>query len=108
MVIKVHSGVEDLNKERKYKKEPEMKNSTEIKSTLEGKNSGLEEAEEHISGLEDRVMKSKQTEQEREKRVIKNEYRLRELSHTTKHNIHIIQIQEGEVREKGVEEENVI
>ena len=43
-----------------------MKNSiTEIKNTLEGVNSRLEEAKEWISNLEDRVTESNQAEQER-------------------------------------------
>ena len=45
-----------------------MKNSVvEIKNTLNGINSRLEEAEEQISNLEDRVMESNQAEQGREK-----------------------------------------
>ena len=62
---------ETLNKEKTKANQTERNNSiTEIKTTLEGKNSGLEESEEQISGLEDRVMKSKQTEQERGKNKI--------------------------------------
>ena len=60
---------ETLNKEiKKIKKESEMKNSvTEIKNTLDGINSRLEEAVELISNLEDRVKKIHQAEQQREK-----------------------------------------
>ena len=47
-----------------------MKNSiSEIKNILEEINSGLEEAEECISDLEDRVMKSNQPKQEREREI---------------------------------------
>ena len=56
-----------------------MQNSvTEIETTLDGINSRLEEAEQ-ICNLEDTVMESNQVEQEKEKRVIKNENILREL-----------------------------
>jgi len=45
-----------------------MKHSiTEIKNTLEGINSRLQEAEKWISDLEDRLMASNQGEEEREK-----------------------------------------
>ena len=45
-----------------------MKNSvTENKNTLDGINSRLEEVEQHISDLENRVTQSNQAEQEREK-----------------------------------------
>lgn len=47
---------------------------------------------------------SNQAEQEREKRIIKNKNRLRELSDTIKHkNTHIIGVLEGEEREEGEE-----
>ena len=46
------------------KKTKKMKNSSEIKNTLDGINR-LEEAEEWMSNLEKRVMESNQAEQER-------------------------------------------
>ena len=61
-----------------------MKNSSEIESTLEGID-GLEEAEERTNELENRVMKSNQGEQQKEKkRIIKDGNRLRELSDVIK------------------------
>ena len=80
-----------------------MKNSiTEIKNTLKGINSRLEEAEEQISDLKDRVRESSQAEQEREKIIIKNENRLRELSDNIKVNsIHIIGTLEREESKGG-------
>ena len=60
-----------------------MKNSiTEIKNTLDGINSRLEEVEKQIRDILVGVMESNQAEQEREK----NENRLRELSDSIKHN----------------------
>ena len=49
------------------KNQSEMKNLSEIKTTLEGIDSRLEEAEEQISELEDRIMESTQDEQQKEK-----------------------------------------
>jgi len=45
----------------------------EIKNTLDGMNSRLEEAEEWISDLEDRLVGSNQAEQVREKKIMENE-----------------------------------
>ena len=82
MVIKMFTGLEksegsqwDLQqRDRKYKKERirDEKLNTEVRNTLEGINSRLEEAEEQISDLEDRVTKSNQAEQ-KEKGTIKTE-----------------------------------
>ena len=61
-----------------------MKNSiTEIKNTLEGINSRLENAED-ISHLEGSIMESNQVEQQREKGIIKNENELRNSVTSTK------------------------
>lgn len=51
---------------RKYKKESEVKNSVNKKYT--NGNSRLVKAEERISDLDDRVMGSTQTEQQKEKK----------------------------------------
>ena len=60
-------------------------------------NSRLEEAEEWIKYLEDRVMESNQPKQKREKKNYENENRLRELSDSIKlNNIHIIGVPEEE------------
>lgn len=75
MIIKIHTGhkkiVEDisetLNREMKMN-QSEMKNSiSEIKNILDEVNGKLEEAEEWTSDLEDRVIRSNQPEQERQK-----------------------------------------
>ena len=71
------------------------KSINEIKNSLEGINSRLEEAAEWISSLEGRIIEINQAEQEREERLIKNENRLRKLSSTTRYNnIYIIRITE--------------
>ena len=74
-----------------------------MKNTLEGIKSRLDEAEDQISELENRVEKNTQNEQEKEKRLRNNEEGLREMQDNMKHNnIHIIGIPEGE-EEQGIE-----
>ena len=86
-------------------KQTEMNNTiTEMKTTLEGINSRITEAEERISDLEDRMVEFTAAEQNKEKRMKRNENSLRVLWDNIKHNnIRIIGIPEGEEREKGPE-----
>ena len=66
--------------------------------------SRLDEAEDHISELEDKVEKNTQNEQGKEKRLRKNEEGLREMQDNMKHNnIFVIGIPEGEEEEQGIE-----
>ena len=77
---------------------------TKMKNTLEGINSRITEAEELISDLEDRTVEFTATEQNKEKRMKRNEDSLRDLWDNIKcTNIHIIAVPEGEEREKGPE-----
>ena len=82
-----------------------MQNTTiEIKSSLVAANSRMQEAEEWISEVEDRLVEITDAEQKREKRLKTNEESLRELWDNVKRtNIHIIGVPEGEEREKGTE-----
>jgi len=50
-----------------------------MKNTLEGINSRLGDTEENISDLEDRIVEITQTEQQKERRIFKNEDSLRYL-----------------------------
>ena len=86
-------------------KETEMNNTiTEAKNALQGINSRITEAEERISDLEDRMVEITATEQNKEKRMKRNEDSLRDLWDNIKcTNIHIIGVPEGEEREKGPE-----
>ena len=86
-------------------KQTEMNNTiTEIKNTLEGISSRITEAEEQISDLEDRMVEFTATEQNKEKRMKRNEDSLRDLWDNIKHNnIRIIGVPEGEETEKGPE-----
>ena len=75
---------------------------TELKNTLEGINNRITEAEEWISDLEDRMVEFTAAEQNKEKRMKRNEDSLRQLWNNIKrNNIHIIGDPEGEEREKG-------
>ena len=61
-------------------KQTEMNNTTtEMKTTLEGINSRITEAEEWISDLEDRMVEFTVAEQNKEKRMKRNEDSLRDL-----------------------------
>ena len=77
---------------------------TEMKTTLEGINSRITEAEERISDLKDTMVEFTVAEQNKEKRMKRNEDSLREFWGNIKHNnIRIIGVPEGEEREKGPE-----
>ena len=87
-----------------------MKNTiTEIKNTLEGINSRLDDTEELISKLDDRVMEITQAEQRKGKGILKNKDSLRDLwDNIKRNNIHIIGVSEGEEREKGTDRKSVV
>ena len=77
---------------------------TEMKTTLEGINSRMTEAEEQISDLEDRIVEFTTAEQNKEKRMKRNEDSLRDLWDSIKcNNICIIGVPEEEERQKGLE-----
>ena len=68
-----------------------------MKNTLEGINSRITEAEERISDLEDRMLEFTATEQNKEKRMKRNEDSLRDLWENIKcNNIRIIGVPERE------------
>ena len=105
MEAKIEKMQEMFNKdlEELKNKQTEMNNTiTEMKNTLEGINNRKTEAEERIGDLEDRMVEFTAAEQNKEKRMKRNEDSLRDLWDNIKHNnIHIIGVQEGEEREKG-------
>ena len=75
---------------------------TEMRNTLEGIKNRITEAEEWISDLADRKVEFTAAEQNKEKRMKRNEDSLRDLWDNIKHNnIRIIRVREGEEREKG-------
>ena len=72
---------------------------TEMKITLEGISSRITEAEERISDLEDRMVEFTAMEQNKEKRMKRNEDSLRDLwDNIKRNNIRIIGVPEGEER----------
>ena len=74
---------------------------TEMKNTLEGINHRITGAEEWISDLEDIMMEFTAVEQNKEKRMKRNEDSLREFWDNIKYTkIHIIGVPEGEERER--------
>ena len=77
-----------------------MKNTiTKIKNSLKATNSRIQEAEEWISEVEDRLVEITDAEQKRETRLKRYEDSLRELWDNVKcTNIHIMWVPEGEER----------
>ena len=75
----------------------------ETKSSLEGINSRITEAEEWISDLEDKIVEITTTEQNKEKRMKRIEESLRDLWDNIKHtNVRIIGVPEEEEKRKGL------
>ena len=70
---------------------------TEMKNTLEGSNMRITEAEERISDLEDKMVEISAAEQNKERRMKRNEDSLRDIWDNIKHTkIRIIRVQEEE------------
>ena len=59
----------------------------EIKNILEGTNSGITEAEDRISEVEDRIVGINESERKKEKQILKNEENLRDLQDSVKENL---------------------
>ena len=106
MEAKIKKMQEMFNKdlEELKTKQTEMNNTiTEMKNILEGINSRITEAE-RITDLEDRMVEFTAMEQNKEKRMKRNEDSLRDLWDNIKcTNICIIGVPEGEERERGPE-----
>src|SRR5574337_1275161 len=77
---------------------------TEIKSTLEGTNSRITEAEKKINEVEDRMVEINEAEKKKQKRIKRNEDNLRDLWDNVKClNIRIIGVPEEEDKKKDHE-----
>ena len=102
MEAKIEKMQEMFNKdlEELKNKQKEMNNIiTEKNTTLEGINSRITEAEERITDLEDRMVEFTAAEQNKEKRMKRNEDSLRDLWDNIKcNNIHIIGVPERKER----------
>ena len=95
-----HKDLEEL------KSKQTMMNTTinEIKNSLEGINSRITEAEEWISDLEDKIVETATTEQNKVKRMKRIEDSLRDLWDNIKRTNHrIIGVPEDEEEKKGTE-----
>ena len=74
---------------------------TEIKSTLEGTNSRITEAEDRISEVEVRMVEINEAERKKEKRIKRNEDNLRDLWDNVKRpKIQIIGVPEEDKKKK--------
>ena len=87
------------------KGQEDMKNTiSDLKNTIEWIKSRFDVAEDQINELKEKVEKNTQNEQEKGKRLRKNEEGLREIQDNMKwNNIRITEIQEGEEEEQGIE-----
>ncbi|KAF0879674.1 LORF1 protein, partial [Crocuta crocuta] len=65
-----------------------------LENRLDAMNSRLEEAEEQISDLGDKIMENNEAEQKRERRIMQHEDRLRDLNDPIRCNIHCIGVSE--------------
>ena len=75
---------------------------TDIKSTLEGTNSRITEAEYRISEVEDKMVEINESERKKEKQIKRNEDNLRDLWDNIKcPSIQIIGVPEEETKERG-------
>ena len=96
-----------FNKElEEVKKSQSIMNNAinKIKSTLEGTNSRITEAEDRISEVEDRMVEINEAERKKEKRIKRNEDTLRDLWDNVKHpTIRIIGVPEEEDKKKDHE-----
>ena len=64
----------------------------------------MDEAEQLISDIEDKLLEDNKAEKKRETKAKEHDLRIREISNSLKRNyIRIIGVPEGEEREKGVE-----
>ena len=72
-----------------------------MKNTIERINSRITEADERISDLEDRMVEFTAAEQNKEKRMKRNEDSLRDLwDNIERNSVRIIVVPEGEERER--------
>ena len=96
-----------FNKDLEEIKKSELKINNainEIKNTLEGTMSRITETEDRISEVEDKMLEINEAERKKEKRIKRNEDKLRDLWDNVKRsNIQIIGVPEEEDKKKGHE-----
>uniref|UniRef100_A0A452VDF0 ubiquitinyl hydrolase 1 n=2 Tax=Ursus TaxID=9639 RepID=A0A452VDF0_URSMA len=114
-IIKILAGLKKSIEDSRESLSGEIKelksNQVEIKKAINGMQSKMEaltarinEAEDRISGIGDKMMDNKEAKKKRDKQLLDHQGRSRERSDTRKpHNIRIIGIPEEEERERGAE-----
>ena len=90
-----------LTRKRTFKEQKEMNNKINEINNTEGINIRIYEAEKRKSEIEDRLVEITAMEQNKEKRMKRNEDGLRDLWDIKYINIHLIWVLEREEREKG-------
>ena len=75
---------------------------TKMQNQMNIMNSRMEEAEEQISDIEDKIIENNEAKKKRERKILYHRCRLRELNNSIENNnIHMIGVPEEEQREKG-------
>ena len=101
---KIQGSINEDLEELKHKQAEKNSTITEIKTTLEGINSRMSQAEEWISELEDKRVEITSEEQNKVKKMKRNEDSLRDLWDNIKlTNIRIIGVEEEEEKKKEYE-----
>ena len=77
---------------------------TELQSQIDAAAARMDEAEQRISEIEDKLIENNEAEKKREIKAKEHDLRIREISDSIKKNIRIIGVPEQEKREIGVEE----
>ena len=91
----------DLQRNMQELKDKDGRENTEIKQSLEGLKSRLDEVQEAVNAIEIREHEHREAEEEKDKRICRNETILRELCDQSKwNNICIIGVPEGEEERK--------
>ena len=70
---------------------------------MDGAAARMDEAEQRISNIEDKLIENNEAEKKREIKAKEHDLRIREISDSLKRNIRIIGVPEEEEREIGVE-----
>ena len=100
--IKVITMLMDLQRNMQELRDEGRREITEMKQSLEGLKSRLDEVQETVNGIEIREQEYREAEAQRDKRISGNERILREFCDQSKwNNIYIIGVAEEEEREKG-------
>ena len=99
--IKVITMLLELQRNMQELRDEVQREITEMKQSLEGLKSRLDEVQETVNGIEIREQEHREAEVERDKRISRNKRILRDLRDQSKwNNIHIIEVPEEEEEER--------